>query len=81
MGLNKFKKSPCGFCFVEYRCHSDAYNAVSLLNNSTFDERIIRVDLDAGVEEGEGTTLVSSVVLIFLTRFKCSSHLLYSFRV
>ena len=52
MGLNRFKKSPCGFCFVEFPSHEVAANAISILNTTTLDDRIIRVDWDAGVEDG-----------------------------
>lgn len=52
MGLNRFKKSPCGFCFVEYLTHEQAAQAVNLLNKTNFDERLIRVDIDAGISEG-----------------------------
>mmetsp|Transcript_12131 Transcript_12131/g.26938 ORF Transcript_12131/g.26938 Transcript_12131/m.26938 type:complete len:250 (-) Transcript_12131:57-806(-) len=52
MGLNRFKKSPCGFCFVEYFTHEQAAQAVNLLNKTNFDERMIRVDWDAGIVEG-----------------------------
>lgn len=52
MGLNRFKKSPCGFCFVEYATHEDAARAISLLNTTALDDRNLRVDWDAGMEEG-----------------------------
>lgn len=52
MGLNRFKKSPCGFCFVEFFTHEQAAQAVNLLNKVTFDDRAIRVDWDAGISEG-----------------------------
>ncbi|KAF4672137.1 nuclear cap binding complex subunit [Perkinsus chesapeaki] len=52
MGLNRFKKSPCGFCFVEYDTRDDAAWAQNLLNTSTFDDRVIRVDWDSGVSAG-----------------------------
>eukprot|EP00928_Gymnodinium_smaydae_P054937 TRINITY_DN3861_c0_g1_i1.p1 TRINITY_DN3861_c0_g1~~TRINITY_DN3861_c0_g1_i1.p1 ORF type:complete len:275 (-),score=64.00 TRINITY_DN3861_c0_g1_i1:112-858(-) len=52
MGLNRFKKSPCGFCFVEYFTHEQAAQAVNLLNKTMFDERLIRVDWDAGLTDG-----------------------------
>mmetsp|Transcript_74258 Transcript_74258/g.206328 ORF Transcript_74258/g.206328 Transcript_74258/m.206328 type:complete len:247 (-) Transcript_74258:75-815(-) len=52
MGLNRFKKSPCGFCFVEFMTHEQAAQAVDLLNKTHFDERLIRVDWDAGITEG-----------------------------
>eukprot|EP00933_Yihiella_yeosuensis_P020133 TRINITY_DN16223_c3_g1_i1.p1 TRINITY_DN16223_c3_g1~~TRINITY_DN16223_c3_g1_i1.p1 ORF type:complete len:240 (+),score=38.02 TRINITY_DN16223_c3_g1_i1:37-756(+) len=52
MGLNRFKKSPCGFCFVEYFTHEQAEQAVNLLNKTMFDDRVIRVDWDAGLTEG-----------------------------
>ncbi|EER10254.1 RNA-binding protein, putative [Perkinsus marinus ATCC 50983] len=52
MGLNRFKKSPCGFCFVEYDSREDAAWAQNLLNTSSFDDRVIRVDWDSGVSAG-----------------------------
>jgi nuclear cap-binding protein subunit 2 len=52
MGLNRFKKSPCGFCFVEFPSHDEAAKAISILNTTQLDDRIIRVDWDAGVEDG-----------------------------
>jgi nuclear cap-binding protein subunit 2 len=52
MGLNRFKRSPCGFCFVEYETHEDAARAISMLNTTMLDDRVIRADWDAGMEEG-----------------------------
>mmetsp|Transcript_41636 Transcript_41636/g.74664 ORF Transcript_41636/g.74664 Transcript_41636/m.74664 type:complete len:235 (-) Transcript_41636:86-790(-) len=52
MGLNRHQKVPCGFCFVEYFKHEEAELAVNLLNKISFDDRIIRVDLDAGYTQG-----------------------------
>lgn len=52
MGLNRFKKSPCGFCFVEYPSHEEAAKAISVLNTTSLDDRILRVDWDAGIEDG-----------------------------
>lgn len=52
MGLNRFKKSPCGFCFVEYPSHDEAGRAISILSTTTLDDRILRVDWDAGIEDG-----------------------------
>jgi nuclear cap-binding protein subunit 2 len=52
MGLNRFKKSPCGFCFVEFGNHDDAARAISLLSGTMLDDRPIRADWDAGMEEG-----------------------------
>lgn len=31
MGLDKIKKTPCGFCFVEYYTREDAENAMRLV--------------------------------------------------
>lgn len=28
MGLDKYKKTPCGFCFVEYYARADAENCM-----------------------------------------------------
>ena len=52
MGLDRHKRTPCGFCFVEYfkRAHTEA--AVNFLNGLKLDERIVRVDWDAGFTEG-----------------------------
>ncbi|XP_037960943.1 nuclear cap-binding protein subunit 2-like [Teleopsis dalmanni] len=52
MGLDKFKRTPCGFCFIEYYLRSEAEDALRYLNNTSLDERIIRIDWDAGFVEG-----------------------------
>ena len=52
MGLNRFKKSPCGFCFVEFYSHEDSAKAISILNTTSLDDRILRADWDAGIEDG-----------------------------
>jgi len=52
MGLDRFKKTPCGFCFVEYYEREDGQNAINYINGTKLDERAIRTDWDAGFEEG-----------------------------
>jgi len=52
MGLDKFKKTPCGFCFVEYYLRSDAEASMRYVNGTRLDDRIVRVDWDAGFIEG-----------------------------
>jgi len=52
MGLDKFKKTPCGFCFVEFYNHQDAADCVSYINGTKLDDRVIRVDWDSGFKEG-----------------------------
>lgn len=52
MGLDKVKKTPCGFCFIEYYTREDAQNAIWYINGTRLDDRIIRTDWDAGFEEG-----------------------------
>lgn len=52
MGLDKFKKTPCGFCFVEYHERTDAVRAMQWVNGTRLDNRIIRCDWDAGFIEG-----------------------------
>jgi len=52
MGLHRFNKSPCGFCFVEYYTREQALAACALLNGSVFDDRTIRVDPDVGFQDG-----------------------------
>lgn len=52
MGLDKFKRTPCGFCFVEYYRKEDGANAMKYINGTRLDDRIIRTDWDAGFVEG-----------------------------
>lgn len=52
MGLDREKKTPCGFCFVEYYRHSDALDCLKFINGTKLDDRIIRTDLDPGFKEG-----------------------------
>lgn len=52
MGLDRFNKTPCGFCFVEYYTHQDALDCMKYIGGTKLDERIIRTDLDPGFEEG-----------------------------
>lgn len=52
MGLDRFNKTPCGFCFVEYYAHQDALDCLKYIGGTKLDERIIRTDLDPGFEEG-----------------------------
>ncbi|KAL3934581.1 MAG: hypothetical protein SGBAC_009733 [Bacillariaceae sp.] len=52
MGLDRFQKTPCGFCFVEYYARSDALQAVANLSGTKLDGRVIRVELDAGFQPG-----------------------------
>ena len=52
MGLDKFKKTPCGFCFVEYHNREDSVHAMQWINGTRLDNRIIRCDWDAGFIEG-----------------------------
>lgn len=52
MGLDKFKKTPCGFCFIEFDDRSSALKSISYLKGTHLDGRDIQVDIDAGFEEG-----------------------------
>lgn len=52
MGLDRFNKTPCGFCFVEYYTHQDALDCLKYVGGTKLDERVIRADLDPGFEEG-----------------------------
>lgn len=52
MGLDRFQKTPCGFCFVEYYTHQDALDCLKYVGGTKLDERIIRTDLDEGFQEG-----------------------------
>ncbi|KRX46951.1 Nuclear cap-binding protein subunit 2, partial [Trichinella sp. T9] len=52
MGLDREKRTPCGFCFVEYYVREDAENAMNYLNGARLDDRVIRTDWDPGFTEG-----------------------------
>lgn len=52
MGLDKIKKTPCGFCFVEFDERDSALKSISFINRTKLDGREIQVDIDAGFEEG-----------------------------
>ena len=52
MGLDRFQKTPCGFCFVEYYTHQDALDCMKYIGGTKLDERVIRTDLDEGFAEG-----------------------------
>jgi len=52
MGLDRLKKTPCGFCFVEYFDREDSETALRFLNGAKLDDRQIRTDWDWGFEDG-----------------------------
>ena len=52
MGLDRYQKTPCGFCFVEYYTHQDALDCMKYIGGTKLDERVIRTDLDEGFVEG-----------------------------
>lgn len=52
MGLDRYQKTPCGFCFVEYYEHDDAVACLKYLHKTKLDERIISIDLDPGFKDG-----------------------------
>ncbi|KAL0221520.1 hypothetical protein RCL1_001374 [Eukaryota sp. TZLM3-RCL] len=52
MGLDKYKLTPCGFCFVEFYERSAAEAALKYLNHTFLDDREIRTDIDPGFEPG-----------------------------
>ncbi|KAI8926921.1 hypothetical protein BC831DRAFT_454371 [Entophlyctis helioformis] len=52
MGLDRNKKTPCGFCFVEFYRRNDALDCMQFLNGTKLDERFIRTDIDPGFKPG-----------------------------
>jgi nuclear cap-binding protein subunit 2 len=52
MGLDRLRKTPCGFCFVEFWKRSDALASVQYGSGSILDGSVIRVELDAGFQPG-----------------------------
>lgn len=49
--LDRIRKTPCGFCFVEYANRESARNAMRYINGTKLDDRQIRTDWDTGFEE------------------------------
>jgi len=70
MGLDRFNKTPCGFCFVEYYTHQDALDCLKYVGGTKLDERIIRADLDPGFEEGRQYGYVILIFTITTSRKK-----------
>ncbi|XP_060106082.1 nuclear cap-binding protein subunit 2-like isoform X1 [Heteronotia binoei] len=52
MGLDRVKKTPCGFCFVEYYTRAEAEHSMRFIDKTRLDDRIIRTDWDTGFKEG-----------------------------
>lgn len=52
MGLDRFKFTPCGFCFIIYQTPEEALAALKYLSKTKLDDREISIDLDPGFEEG-----------------------------
>lgn len=52
MGLDRYKKTPCGFAFVEMERRRDALDAIAHLSGVKLDGRVIRCELDAGFKPG-----------------------------
>jgi len=52
MGLDRLKKTPCGFGFVEFAQRDDALAAVAHVSGTKLDGKVIRVELDAGFQPG-----------------------------
>lgn len=52
MGLDRFKFTPCGFCFIIFEDAKDCLNAMKYLSKTKLDDREITIDLDPGFEEG-----------------------------
>ena len=52
MGLDSYRKTPCGFCFVEYFTIKAAERALHFINRTRLDNRPIRIDKDPGFLPG-----------------------------
>lgn len=63
MGLDRYNKTPCGFCFVEYYSHQDALDCMKYIGGTKLDERIIRTDLDPGFVEGRQYGYVTTSIV------------------
>jgi nuclear cap-binding protein subunit 2 len=79
MGLDRNKKTPCGFCFVEYYTRNDAENAMRYVNSTRLDDRLIRTDWDAGFVEGRQYGRGKSGGQVIMTFLCINIRLLFSF--
>eukprot|EP01084_Bolivina_argentea_P011521 21531_1 len=52
MGLDRLKRTKCGFCFVEMSSTDEAINAVNYISDTALDGVVIRVELDPGFRPG-----------------------------
>lgn len=52
MGLNKHKRTPCGFCFIEYYSRAAAQVAIDCLHATKLDSKTITVNMDIGMSQG-----------------------------
>jgi nuclear cap-binding protein subunit 2 len=52
MGLDRLRKTPCGFCFVEFWDRDDALASIQYCSGSKLDGSVVRVELDAGFQPG-----------------------------
>jgi len=52
MGLNKFKGTPCGFCFIEFNSRDAAVTASNSLDLLKMDYRQLKVKIDYGFIQG-----------------------------
>ncbi|KAI8607162.1 hypothetical protein BC830DRAFT_1073220, partial [Chytriomyces sp. MP71] len=48
MGLDRQRRTPCGFCFVEYFHPKHALLCMQFINGTKLDDRLIRTDIDPG---------------------------------
>mmetsp|Transcript_21800 Transcript_21800/g.32372 ORF Transcript_21800/g.32372 Transcript_21800/m.32372 type:complete len:191 (-) Transcript_21800:191-763(-) len=51
MGLDRKKRTPCGFCFIEYYDREAAEDAINILNYTRLDDRLLKIDWDYGYTE------------------------------
>ncbi|KAK9866031.1 hypothetical protein WJX84_005567 [Apatococcus fuscideae] len=51
MGLDKNKKTPCGFCFVVYYTRQATEDCVTFVSGTKLDDRRVRCDFDWGFQD------------------------------
>lgn len=51
MGLDKHKKTPCGFCFVVYYTRQATEDCVTFISGTKLDDRRVRCDYDWGFQD------------------------------
>lgn len=78
MGLDKHKKTPCGFCFVIYYTRQATEDCVTFISGTKLDDRRVRCDYDWGFQDdrqfGRGRSGGQASDLVMLPHLATLKH-------